>query len=280
MLFTIINRFTCNHNQLPKIITKINNTSSLPIIDYICENPKKYINNYKIIKNNILQYPNNVFAVKLSSLNINEDKDNSYKLLNNLCNYAVKNQSKIMIDAEDYLIQNDIDYISNLMMEKYNKRKVVVYKTYQMYRKDSLYKLNRDLLCSRNYYLGIKLVRGAYYNQDYSYNILFDNIDKTHKNYNQGIISCLKYTKYNDHIVFASHNDNSIKYIIEKNKIFKKNNICFAQLMGMDSKNKQYIINNKYIFYTYLPYGDFKESLPYLMRRLYENYPLISKIIT
>ena len=35
MLFTIINRFTCNHNQLSKMIQKINNTSSLPIIDYI-----------------------------------------------------------------------------------------------------------------------------------------------------------------------------------------------------------------------------------------------------
>ena len=49
--------------------------------------------------------------------------------------------------------------------------------------------------------------------------------------------------------------------------------------MGMDHKNKQYIINNKYVFYTYLPYGDFKESIPYLIRRLYENYPLITKII-
>lgn len=279
MLFTIINRFTCNHNQLSKMIQKINNTSSLPIIDYICENPKKYNINYRIIKNNILQYPNNVFAVKLSSLNVNEDKDNSYKLLDNLCNYAYKNNSKIMIDAEDYLIQKDIDYISNVMMEKYNKKKVIIYKTYQMYRKDSLYKLNRDLLCSRNYHLGVKIVRGAYYNQDKSYNILFDTIDQTHKNYNQGIISCLKYSKNNDKIVFASHNDDSIKYVIEKNKVFKKYNISFAQLMGMDHKNKQYIINNKYVFYTYLPYGDFKESIPYLIRRLYENYPLISKII-
>ena len=30
------------------------------------------------------------------------------------------NHSKIMIDAEDYIIQPDIDYISNVMMEKYN----------------------------------------------------------------------------------------------------------------------------------------------------------------
>lgn len=279
MLFTsLINRFTCNHNQLPKVIKKITKLSSSPIVDYICEDPKKYINNYKIIKNNILQYPRNIFAVKLSALNINEDKDNSYKLLDNLCLIAYKNQSKIMIDAEDYLIQDDIDYITNIMMEKYNKKKVIVYKTYQMYRKDSLYNLNRDLLCSRQYFLGIKLVRGAYYNQDYTYNILFDHIDETHKNYHQGIISCLKYTRYKDEVVFASHNDNSIKYIIEKNKSFKKNNICFAQLMGMDSRNKKYIVNNNYLFYTYLPYGDFLESIPYLTRRLYENYPLVSKI--
>ena len=41
-------------------------------------------------------------------------------------------------------------------MEKYNKKKVIIYKTYQMYRKDSLYKLNRDLLRSHNYHLGNK----------------------------------------------------------------------------------------------------------------------------
>jgi len=279
MLFTIINRFTCNNSQLPKFIEKIKKSSSYPIIDYINEDPKKSKINYTIIKNNILTYHNNVFAIKLSSLNVNEDKNNSFKLLDNLCYYAYTHNSKIMIDAENYEIQHDIDYISNIMMEKYNKKNVTIYKTYQMYRKDSLTTLTNDLLSNRNYYLGIKLVRGAYYNQDHKYNILYNTIENTHNNYNEGIMNCLKNTRNKDKLVIASHNDNSIVYTIEQNKVFQRNNICFAQLMGMDNKNKKTIVNNNYLFYTYLPYGDLTESIPYLIRRLYENYPLISKII-
>lgn len=66
---------------------------------------------------------------------------------------------------------------------------------------------------------------------------------------------------------------------MKQNEIFQRNNICFAQLMGMDNKNKTNIVNNNYLFYTYLSYGNFTESIPYLIRRLYENYPLIGKII-
>jgi len=257
----------------------MNKNKNFPIIDYINENPSQYKTNYKIIKNNILTHKNNIFAIKMSSLNINNNKEHSFILLDKLCHYAYKNNSKIMIDAEDYLIQDNIDYISNIMMKQYNKEKVVVYKTYQMYRKDSYNKLNNELLCDRNYYLGIKLVRGAYYNQDKKYNILFENLNETHDNYNKAILNLLKHSKNKDNIMIASHNNYSISYIIKKNEIFKRNNICFAQLMGMDNKNKQYVKENNYNMFLYLPYGNFKESIPYLIRRLYENFPLISKII-
>ena len=49
-------------------------------------------------------------------------------------------------------------------MEFYNKQKPIVYNTYQMYRKDKLQSLQEDLAKARknNYYLGAKIVRGAY----------------------------------------------------------------------------------------------------------------------
>src|SRR5690625_7773052 len=47
---------------------------------------------------------------------------------------------------------------------KYNRDRVVVYKTYQMYRKDRLDYLQNDFEKARKegYLLGAKLVRGAY----------------------------------------------------------------------------------------------------------------------
>ena len=48
----------------------------------------------------------------------------------------------------------------------------------------------------------------------------------------------------------------------------------FAQLMGMsDNLSKQIAIENK--MFKYVPYGKLYESLPYLMRRFYENIEMI-----
>ena len=51
-------------------------------------------------------------------------------------------------------------------------------------------------------------------------------------------------------------------------------NIEFAQLMGMSDKLSEKL-SKKHTVYKYIPYGDFYDTLPYLIRRLYENYPMI-----
>ena len=33
------------------------------------------------------------------------------------------------------------------------------------------------------------------------------------------------------------------------------------------------------VVYKYLPYGEYKDTLPYLSRRLYENYPILGHMI-
>jgi len=50
------------------------------------------------------------------------------------------------------------------MMQKYNKNKPIVYNTLQMYRHDKLnfLKEQHKLAKEKNYYLGFKLVKGAY----------------------------------------------------------------------------------------------------------------------
>ena len=48
-------------------------------------------------------------------------------------------------------------------------------------------KFLEDLKKDRQYYIGCKLVRGAYYSQDKKYNILFNEINHTHRAYNDAI---------------------------------------------------------------------------------------------
>lgn len=179
----LINRFTCSPNQLPYFIDKIKGKQMRPIIENISENGKTKEKNVRSIINSIDTYPMNTFALKLSSLNIRDkyyDKKELIDSVYQICDMAVENDSQIIIDAEDININDEIDAITDLMMQNYNQDSVFVYKTYQMYRRDTMTKYLDDLTKDRNYYIGCKLVRGAYYNQDSHSDLLYWRIEDTH----------------------------------------------------------------------------------------------------
>ena len=281
MLIKIINRFTCRELQLKKIINELSKNNMYPILDYINENGKNHYNNYKKMMNIIPLYQNNLFSVKMSSLDIQNNFDISSRYINDICENAIQNNCKILIDAENYHIQGMINNISNELMYKYNINEVNIYKTYQCYRKDSFEIINNDLHDSKNkhFNLGVKLVRGAYYNSDFKYNILYNNIQDTHNNYNTSIEYLFKNSNENDRIILATHNEKSCDFALENKNILKnKNMLSFAQLMGMGN-NLSNKLSKTNIVYKYVPFGNFCESIPYLLRRLYENKDSIKYLI-
>ncbi len=75
---------------------------------------------------------------------------------------------KIMIDAEQMCMQPTIDGLTDEIQRVFNKKSEMVYRTYQCYLKGA-----QDLLVSHlqrceseNYFFGIKLVRGAYLEEE------------------------------------------------------------------------------------------------------------------
>ena len=271
MRIPIINRFTCNERQLKFMIKSILNKKMFPILDFANENSIDFENNFKKIKNLVENYPNNYISVKLSSLNFKQD------YLEDITKLAIKNNSKILIDAENFSVQDKIEEISNNLIKSYNTNQVNIYKTYQMYRTDSLNLLKNDFLQTRDYYIGCKLVRGAYYNKDKKYNILFRKIKDTHNNYDEAVKFLSEYKKENDVIMCATHNIKSIDKVINLINNKKIKNIEFAHLLGMSDILSEKLSNN-YKVYKYLPFGNYNDTLPYLIRRLYENYPLLMYI--
>jgi hypothetical protein len=117
---------------------------------------------------------------------------------------------------------------------------------------------------SKNINFSTKLVRGAYWNSEYKLGHLFINKEDTDNNYNEGLLEC--FNNVDNKFIAATHNKLSIDFILNLSK--RKKNIILANLMGM---NEEYIKNLICIKATYIPYGPYKEMLPYLIRRLYEN---------
>lgn len=273
MILPFINRFTCNKAQLPLMIKNIQSKNMNVILDYTNEKIENHKQNYEEIMDLIKNHPNQHVALKLSSLNVVQPSVME-GYLENITEAALKQNCKLLIDAENYEIQDQIDKTTNLFMQQYNKKEVQIYKTYQMYRNDYFPILSNDLQQNRDFFIGVKLVRGAYYNEDKPKQILFDTIEETHDNYNNGIQEFVKYHKENDKLFCATHNMQSIYFAKKYIQHHKLKNIEFAQLLGMSDKMSSSLAKTHHV-YKYLPYGDFHDTLPYLIRRLYENYPMM-----
>ena len=160
---------------------------------------------------------------------LRESQNRCLEQVEALIERAKQNGSVVYIDAEQHDIQDRISALTDYFMETYNQDKVVVYKTYQMYKKSMPLELRRDLCGDRSHALGVKLVRGAYLREDRHHGVLCESEEKTHKQYNQGIADFAMQHRKRDQLLCATHNVRSTfvaKHYIRENKV---NNIAFAQ---------------------------------------------------
>ena len=209
--------------------------------------------------------------------------DKSLDRFNKICLLAHKKDVKVLVDAEESWIQDAIDEIVLSMMIKYNKKKAIVLNTSQMYRHDRLNYLKNLHINSlkNNFFIGIKLVRGAYIekeNQRAKRNNYLSPIcsskELTDQNFNDGasfILSNLdKFSLFS-----GTHNEESIYKIInimENNNINRNDpSIWFGQLYGMSDNITFNLASEGFNVIKYLPYGPIKEVIPYLIRRADEN---------
>lgn len=253
-------------NSFKNVLKKSNiilSKNKIPIINYITEHCKQNKeNNIFNEYNNLIDKIDNRFmiAIKLSSFNFNK------KYINLIAEKCSNKNIKLIIDAEN---GNNIEIYrkhANELVYVYNKKNLNIIKTHQLYRKDSLNELKDDIkfFNSKNINFSTKLVRGAYWNSEYKLGHLFINKEDTDNNYNEGLLEC--FNNVDNKFIAATHNKLSIDFILNLSK--RKKNIILANLMGM---NEEYIKNLNCIKATYIPYGPYKEMLPYLIRRLYEN---------
>jgi proline dehydrogenase len=200
-----------------------------------------------------------------------------------ICETAYQNNQRIFIDAEESWIQNAIDDLANENMAKFNAAKAIVYNTFQLYRSDRLTYLRESIHHgkSNSYFIGAKLVRGAYMEKErkralemnYSSPIQ-PNKEASDKDYDEALKLCIENSDVMG-LCAGTHNESSSLYLVElmkqKNIAPSDERIYFSQLLGMSDHISFNLSINGYNVAKYVPYGPIKDVMPYLIRRAQEN---------
>jgi len=215
-----------------------------------------------------------------------EEKTLKEKLIariDEISSYAHKKQVPLMVDAEKLDVQGFITDISNEMMIKYNKDMPIIYDTIQFYRKDAMQLLKDSFkkVTESGAFYGLKLVRGAYYEEE---KLIAEKLGKespickskkdTDEMYNTGIQFCMKNLDKTG-IFLATHNEISVKLLMqlidEYSLELQDKRVWFSQLYGMSEHISFNIAKCGYNASKYIPYGPIKSVMPYLIRRAEEN---------
>jgi proline dehydrogenase len=200
-----------------------------------------------------------------------------------ICEAAAEKNIGVLIDAEESWIQDPVDRLTIEMMEIFNKEKVIVYNTIQLYRHDRLHflRLSHRIAQQQGFKLGMKLVRGAYmekereraFEKSYTSPIQPDKA-ATDRDYNDSVRYCID--NINDiSVIVASHNDESnllaANLMEEKGLPHNHPHVHFSQLYGMSDNITFNLAKEGFNVSKYLPFGPIRDVIPYLMRRAQEN---------
>lgn len=200
-----------------------------------------------------------------------------------ICDTAHKKDIGVLVDAEETWIQDPVDALTMLMMDEYNKTKLVLYNTVQLYRHDRLHFLHQmhEAAVERKFFLGAKLVRGAYMEKEraraeeenYPSPIQPDK-NATDRDYDEAVKFCISNID-KIAVMVATHNEKSnllaTQLLKEQNLPLDHAHIHFSQLYGMSDNITYNLAKAGCSVSKYLPFGPINDVVPYLMRRAQEN---------
>jgi proline dehydrogenase len=200
-----------------------------------------------------------------------------------ICKTAHSKDVALLIDAEESWMQDAADDLVEDMMRKYNKDKVIVFNTLQMYRWDRLDYLKglHERAKRDGFFIGMKIVRGAYMEKEHKRaeengypTPICASKQATDDNYNAAVDYMMKHI--DKMAIFAgTHNEESSYKLMEMLKAnaieIKDQRIWFGQLYGMSDNISYNLAAHGYNVAKYLPFGPVRDVMPYLIRRAEEN---------
>lgn len=200
-----------------------------------------------------------------------------------ICQTGFDNNVPIYIDAEETWIQDAVDELVQEMMMLFNKEKVMVYNTIQMYRTDrlSFLKSAYEHAVVNNYKAGFKIVRGAYMEKERERALkmgytspIQPNKESTDRDFDASLRFCIEHIDRMA-VCAGTHNEQSCLFLVglmnEFNLPANHPHVWFSQLYGMSDHISYNLSKNGFNVTKYVPYGPVTSVLPYLIRRAHEN---------
>ncbi|RYZ24162.1 MAG: proline dehydrogenase [Chitinophagaceae bacterium] len=196
---------------------------------------------------------------------------------------AVRGRIGVLVDAEETWIQDPVDALTMIMMDRYNRDCVVLFNTIQLYRHDRLAFLKDSFQAAqeRGFTLGAKLVRGAYMEKErrraaemgYASPIQ-PSKEASDRDYNDAVYFCIEHLDEIS-VIIASHNERSnllgVELLEKKGLPHNHPHVHFSQLFGMSDNITYNLAAAGCSVSKYLPFGPIGDVVPYLMRRAQEN---------
>jgi proline dehydrogenase len=212
-----------------------------------------------------------------------QEWDKVRQRMKRVCEAAAAANVGVLIDAEESWIQDPVDALTMQMMRDYNKDRLLVYNTIQLYRHDRLNFLKSayELAAEKKFLFGAKLVRGAYMEKErrraqergYESPIQPDK-ETSDQDYDAALAFCIAHLE-NTGVIVATHNERSNLYatelLQERGLPLNHPRVHFSQLYGMSDNITFNLAAAGCNVSKYLPFGPLKDVIPYLMRRAQEN---------
>jgi proline dehydrogenase len=222
-------------------------------------------------------------AIAQLSASEKQEWERVYARMMSICQTAGDQKVGVLVDAEETWIQDPVDALTMQVMELFNKGRVVVFNTIQLYRHDRLafLKQSKEDAANGNFILGAKIVRGAYMEKErrraeekgYPSPIQPDK-QSTDRDYDAGLRFCVEHLDQVS-VIVASHNEGSsllaVQLLREKNLPLDHPHVHFSQLYGMSDNITFNLAHAGCSVSKYLPFGPIEDVIPYLMRRAQEN---------
>ena len=196
---------------------------------------------------------------------------------------AQANGIVLMVDAEESWIQPAVNELLIPLLRKYNKKRVVLAVTIQLYLKDNdlHYKELLADAATHQYRLGVKLVRGAYLEKERerAHSLAIEapvcatkaqTDSQFRKALEMGLEAC------HTHLcIVATHNEADVACCLtycQENQIpVTQANLWFSQLYGMRDFISFSLAAKGANVFKYVPFGPVAQAVPYLIRRALEN---------